>query len=194
VAEETLRRTAAPTREYERLLFFTPPEARSEVEAWQPAETWIEQRGDDLGARMAAAFEAAFERGARRAVIVGSDVPALSSEHVLRSLSLLDTHDVALGPARDGGYYLLALDRPRPGLFEGVPWSTAGVLRATIDHADGQGLRVGLLEELGDLDTPDDLLREAPRLRPLLSAWPELQRLVEQAGQAGQIRRGEHDR
>lgn len=168
LAEEEVRRTAPAAGEYQRLFFHAPPEARAEMEAWFPDETWIAQRGADLGARMAAAFDEAFRRGARRAAIIGSDVPWVERADVLRALDALADHDVAIGPAHDGGYYLLALDRPRPELFQGVAWSTPHVLAATLERARALGLRVRLLEALVDIDTLDDVR----------AAWPRLEALV----------------
>ena len=77
---------------------------------------------------MSHAFASAFAAGARRVAIVGTDVPAAGREHVAEALRSLDDHDVVLGPTHDGGYYLIALDRPRPALFQSIPWSTPSVL------------------------------------------------------------------
>ena len=125
------------------------------MEGWITGETWIAQRGADLGERMAAAFEDAFGRGVQRAALIGSDVPAPSRHHVREAFDALGTHDVVLGPARDGGYYLVALDRPRPELFAGMAWSTPEVLH----RAARLGLRVTVLETLGDVDTIEDVRR-----------------------------------
>ena len=108
---------------------------------------------------MAAAFEDAFGRGVQRAALIGSDVPAPSRHHVREAFDALGTHDVVLGPARDGGYYLVALDRPRPELFAGMAWSTPEVLH----RAARLGLRVTVLETLGDVDTIEDVRREWTR-------------------------------
>ena len=152
---------------YERLFFFAPADAGPEMEAWLGPREWIAQAEGDLGNRMAAAFDEAFGRGARRAAIVGTDVPGLTERHVRDALAALDAHDVVLGPARDGGFYLLALDRPRPALFGGIPWSTAVVLAETLERTRALGLAVRTLEELGDVDTLEDLRREWWRVRAL---------------------------
>jgi hypothetical protein len=128
--------------------------------------------------RMAAAFGEGFRRGARRVAIVGTDVPGVSREHVLAALASLDGHDLAVGPAHDGGYYLLAMRRPEPRLFEGVAWSTPLVLRETLERAASLGLRVASLETLVDVDTLDDVRLEWPRLLGLLSGRPDLRRVV----------------
>lgn len=181
LAEEEVRRTTPRPDEYERVFFFSPAEARPEMEAWFPGEVWLPQQGPDLGSRMTAAFAEAFRRGARRAAIVGSDVPWVSREIVLEALRSLDDHDLVLGPARDGGYYLLALDRVRPALFEGIAWSTPSVFPATVERAGALGLAVRVLDPLRDVDTLADVRAEWDRLRGLLAARPALVRAIEQA-------------
>ena len=181
LAEEEVRRTAPRPGDYERLFVFTPAEARPALERWFPGETFLPQEGTDLGARMAQAFAAAFARGARRAAIIGTDVPWVSRELVREALLALDDHEVVVGPARDGGYYLLALDRPRPLLFEGIPWSTPAVLCATAERVNLLGLRLSVLEPLGDIDTLEDIRREWRVLRPLLEGRPHLIAAIEAA-------------
>lgn len=166
MAEAVLVRTReAPCA---RTVFFAPGEAEAEMAAWLPHETLVPQEGDDLGARMAAAFTWAFGTGATKVVLVGTDVPGLSDEHVRAALLALDAHDVVLGPARDGGYYLVALRRPAPALFEGVAWGTADVLAQTLARAEAAGLAVAPLAPLGDVDELADLRREWPALRERL--------------------------
>jgi rSAM/selenodomain-associated transferase 1 len=174
LAEAAVRSTAPRGGEYERRLYFTPAEARAEMEAWFPGEILVPQEGADLGSRMARAFDEAFRGGASRVAIIGSDVPALSRETVQEAFSSLRDHDLVLGPARDGGYYLVALRGPQPGLFAGIAWSTPRVLAATLARAEQLGLLVGCLEELRDVDTLEDLKSEWPRLAPLLAPYPAL--------------------
>ena len=166
--------------EYERLVFFAPPEAAEPVRAWLPGVRLLPQSGADLGARMSAAFTRAFERGAGRAAIIGTDTPAISRATVAVALDALDEADVVVGPAEDGGYYLLALRQPLPELFEGVAWSTPAVLEETLARAEHRALRVRQLTRLRDIDTPADLQAEWPRVRPLLEAHPDLRRQIEE--------------
>jgi len=182
LAEDLVTRTQPRAREYERLFFFTPGEARPEMEAWFPGETWIAQEGPDLGARMSAAFDDAFRRGARRAAIIGSDVPGLSRDDVSAALDCLEDHDLVLGPALDGGYYLIALERPRPGLFRGIAWSTPSVFSATMERAATLGLTVRVIEERRDIDTLDDVRAEWARIAPLVPAGPLAEALVRALG------------
>jgi glycosyltransferase A (GT-A) superfamily protein (DUF2064 family) len=93
---------------------------------------------------------------------------------VRQALDALREHDVAVGPARDGGYYLLALRSPQPALLSDIAWSTAAVLPATLARAAALGLRVLRLPPLRDLDTLADLDAEWARLGPLLAAEPGL--------------------
>ena len=117
----------------------------------------IDQEGDDLGTRMNHAFERMFLDGYQRVLIVGTDVPTLPVGFYKDALTLLATNDVVLGPALDGGYYLIGLKKPRPALFENLPWSTDRVLGMTREKADALGLSTALLPEWRDVDTIDDL-------------------------------------
>jgi uncharacterized protein len=168
LAEAVVAGTRPAPGEYERLFFFAPAPARAEMESWFPGEAWIAQEGPDLGARMAAAFDEAFGRGAERAAIVGSDVPGLSRHDVGVALAALQDHDLVLGPARDGGYYLIGLGHRRPALFEGVAWGTGSVFATTMERAAALGLSVRVLEGRRDIDTVEDVRAEWARLRPLL--------------------------
>lgn len=115
------------------------------------------QPDGDLGARMAGAFAAAFGAGAGRVAIIGTDCPGLRDTHLNQAFALLETHDLVLGPATDGGYYLLGLRQPQPELFQNKTWSTASVLADTLTDIRRLGLRVALLSELRDVDTAQDL-------------------------------------
>jgi hypothetical protein len=95
-----------------------------------------------VGARMADAFARAFARGAERVVLVGTDAPGVARETAIAALSALDAADVVIGPAEDGGYYLIALREPRPELFAGVAWSTPSVREETRARAAAAGLSV----------------------------------------------------
>jgi len=170
LAEETIRRTAPAAGEYERVFAFAPPASRPGIEAWLPGRVLRPQCEGDLGTRMAQAFAEAFAGGAERVVLVGSDVPELSHEDIREAFASLAGHDVVLGPARDGGYYLIALARPLPDLFAGIPWSTDRVRVLTRTRAADLGLDVRELRTLADVDTAEDLAAGWTRLAPLLGA------------------------
>jgi rSAM/selenodomain-associated transferase 1 len=107
----------------------------------------------DLGQRMAASFSQAFSRGARSVVVTGSDIPGLNSRLVRAAFNKLDTTPLVLGPAADGGYYLIGMHAPNAFLFEGIAWSTDRVLAQTRALARAQGLAVETLPQLYDIDT-----------------------------------------
>ncbi len=113
----------------------------------------------DLGARMHRAIAEAVGEGASRVLLTGSDIPALRSEILGEGLQKLDEVDVVLGPAEDGGYYLIGMGRPRSRLFSEIPWGTADVCRLTEERLRREGLSFTKLETLSDLDRPEDLAR-----------------------------------
>lgn len=138
-------------------LRFTPDDASLELIPWlRPNWQLLPQGPGDLGARLLLAFESAFAGGARRVVIIGSDCPAVGVEHIAAAWRQLEEHDVVLGPATDGGYWLIGLKELQPSLFYQVPWSRADVLQTTIDRAVKATLRVHLLNEFSDVDNKED--------------------------------------
>ena len=132
------------------LAFFKIMEERQAV-------TLLDQVGDELGARMNGVFDRLFARGYRQVMIVGTDVPSLPLDRYQQALQLLGHHDLVVGPAVDGGYYLIGLKKAAPSLFRDVPWSTDRVLALTKEKAMELNLSIGLLPEWRDVDTIDDL-------------------------------------
>ena len=114
------------------------------------------QEGHDLGERMANAFARSFESGMEKAVLIGTDCPTLQSQHLNEAFEALTHSDLVLGPANDGGYYLIGMKRKADYLFEGISWSTAEVLSQTLAVATAHGLHFTLLDELSDIDTQED--------------------------------------
>jgi rSAM/selenodomain-associated transferase 1 len=157
LAERVLEETTPREGEYERLVFFDPPHALAEMRAWLPGLRLVAQSAGDLGDRMSDAFRRAFGRGAGRVALVGTDAPGVSRETVVEAFEALERADVALGPAEDGGYYLIALREPRPELFAGIPWSTPAVCGETRARAAAARLSVRELGPLRDVDTLEDL-------------------------------------
>ncbi len=115
------------------------------------------QEGHSLGDRMKNAFVQVFALGADEAIIIGSDCPELSSEIINEAFEMLDAKDAVIGPAKDGGYYLLGMKKLHPFLFEGKKWSTDSVFGDTVIDLKENGLSFGLLPQLSDVDTVDDL-------------------------------------
>lgn len=111
----------------------------------------------NLGQRLNHAFEQGFAAGMQRILMVGSDCPGIGEAQVAQALSLLAHHDIVLGPAEDGGYYLIGLNAPKPMLFEAISWGQSCVLRQTIAIAAYHHLSVSLLNVLPDVDRPEDL-------------------------------------
>jgi len=141
-----------------------PPAAVPELAALCPrAFRVVAQRGPDLAARMDHAVREAAAAGARRVLLRGSDSPAFDGDVVAEALEALDAVDLVLCPGADGGYDLVGLRGPVPGLFD-HPMSTASVLADTLARATRRGLRVRLLEPRFDLDTVEDL-RHLARVR-----------------------------
>lgn len=114
------------------------------------------QRGADLGVRMENAFAGAFASGAERVVIIGSDCAELKTEHLEQAFEALHSHDLVLGPAEDGGYYLLGLSRMVADVFRNKEWSTDRVAAETLRDAERLGLSVFMLPVLCDIDTEED--------------------------------------
>jgi len=120
----------------------------------------IAQRGSDLGRRLLGTFRSLRARGFRRIVVIGSDSPTLPPAILRAAFAALEQEsEVVLGPAEDGGYYLVGARRLLPGMFEGIPWGTDGVLRATLQALDHCGARAVVLPHWYDVDRPEDLER-----------------------------------
>jgi rSAM/selenodomain-associated transferase 1 len=119
------------------------------------------QRGDTLGDRMASAFEDAFQNRVDQAALIGTDIPGLTPATLESAFDRLGEADVVLGPASDGGYYLIGMHRgafpAARKLFANLNWGTDRVLADTLEIAAISGLRTRLLEELADVDSPEDL-------------------------------------
>lgn len=159
LAEHTLREAAALAGQGVQLrVHHTPAHAGDAVRRWLgDGLLYLPQADGDLGTRMEDAFARAFADGARQVVIVGSDLPDVSAALLRRAFDALDVHPAVLGPARDGGYYLLGLTGPVAGLFDEIAWSTPDVLAATLDRFRTAGIHPVMLEELADVDEVGDL-------------------------------------
>ncbi|MEG3896238.1 MULTISPECIES: TIGR04282 family arsenosugar biosynthesis glycosyltransferase [unclassified Microcoleus] len=112
----------------------------------------------DLGAKMTAAFQKSFDSGVDKAAIIGTDCPDLKAEIMAQAFEELSQHDLVLGPAKDGGYYLIGLRRSIPELFDGINWGTSEVFASTLAIAQNLDLNIAYLLSLADIDRPEDLL------------------------------------
>jgi rSAM/selenodomain-associated transferase 1 len=124
------------------------------------------QQGEDLGLRMQHAFESAFKANYDKVIIIGSDLLDLKANHIQKALDALDTNDIVIGPAQDGGYYLMGMKTLFPKVFQNKNWGTDSVFQDTMQ--DLQNLDVHLLDELNDIDTFEDF-----------KVYPELKQLIE---------------
>ncbi|MDY6785923.1 MAG: TIGR04282 family arsenosugar biosynthesis glycosyltransferase [Cyanobacteriota bacterium] len=119
--------------------------------------TYREQSQGDLGQRMASAFSTAFADGMERAVTIGIDCPELDANLMNEAFEKLETCDLVLGRAADGGYYLIGLRRDIPALFEDIDWGTSQVLQQTVAIAEAKNCAIAYLPVLQDIDHPEDL-------------------------------------
>ena len=118
-----------------------------------------------LGQRMENAFRTAFEKGYKKVLIVGSDLYSLKTSHIEKALHQLDKKEVVIGPAQDGGYYLLGLKKNLPALFCNKSWGTSNLLKETLN--DLKLKSVFLMEPLNDIDNFEDLKKETKLLKKL---------------------------
>ena len=115
-----------------------------------------QQKGNDLGDRMLHAFIDIFDEGYESALIIGTDCPYLKTHILIDAFESLRNHDVVLGPANDGGYYLLGMKKVFPELFCNIPWSTDTVLELSLNTIKAKKLSYELLPHLSDIDTLED--------------------------------------
>ncbi len=111
----------------------------------------VDQGEGDLGARLARAMPPV--------LLIGTDAPGMTATHLRRAAQALTTDDAVIGPAADGGYWLLGLAKPMPWLFDDMAWGTDRVLAATLDRMRARGIAPLMLETLDDIDRPEDLAR-----------------------------------
>jgi rSAM/selenodomain-associated transferase 1 len=121
-----------------------------------PKTKFVIQQGENLGQRMIAAFKKLFKNH-QSVVLIGCDLPDLTSALISSAFDALQSNDVVIGPSCDGGYYLIGLNKETPDLFKEVSWSTEKVLNQTLEKAKRLLLKVQLLDQLRDIDTLEDL-------------------------------------
>lgn len=139
----------------------TPDTCLDQLRAWTAKTSGVvmhcvPQGSGDLGERLTRAIDDGFYHGANAVIVIGTDCPALTSSVLNGAFAVLDHADVVIGPAYDGGYYLIGLRAPHVELFAGLPWSTPDVLAMTIEAARRGALSVRLLPPLADIDTAAD--------------------------------------
>ena len=138
----------------------TPDDAAVEVSPWAEASWQLTAQGDgDLGVRLERAVLQSVAAGFTRTLIIGTDCPYLTLADLREAREALASNDLVLGPAEDGGYWLIGLRNLHPELFRGIPWSTESVLATTLARAQEARLKVRLLRTLADVDTAADWRR-----------------------------------
>lgn len=147
---------------YDTIVCFDPPDAEAEMRTWlDDAEAdsvlrFRPQAEGDLGTRLIEAVRDAFHQ-ADHVCVIGTDAPAVDANVVASGFRALETANCVIGPATDGGYYLIGLTRSHPQVFERIDWSTPKVLAQTLDRAAALGLSVETLSPLSDVDVFHDL-------------------------------------
>jgi uncharacterized protein len=159
IYQQLLQHTLEITRSLSFRKFIYYADEVSDYDLWSvPGYTKRKQNGNDLGERMLNSFKELFDQGFTQIIIIGSDCLQLKMETLEEALALLESNNAVIGPARDGGYYLLGLTKFYPELFINKPWSTDKVFAKTIEDFIDLGISYALLEELSDIDTVADLI------------------------------------
>ncbi len=154
-AIDMLKQAGTPFR-----ICFDPPEARERVRQWLgQAFAYMPQSGNDLGERMEQAFSRVFSEGTDEAVLIGSDIPELTAAVIAEAFQSLTVNDAVIGPANDGGYYLMGFKKSTfvPGIFQAMAWSSNAVFGETSRRLLEASLSVHRLPELTDIDTRNDM-------------------------------------
>lgn len=168
-----------------RVLAFSPPERRPEFEALA-AEAWLlePQISGDLGRRMRHYFDSAFAAGAKRVVLIGSDAPTLPADYLETAFERLAAYPVVLGPASDGGYYLVGAADRSPPIFDSISWSQSTVFAETVAALETARLEYSTLPGWYDVDRQDDLKRLHDELRAGKDSSAPLKELTREATRA----------
>ena len=157
IYEMLLRTVAVNLRALDVTVCFAPDDGEADLRGSFP-ERWRyrPQRGGDLGARLKHAIAESCENGASKVAVIGSDCPYLNADDIADAWQMLESNDVVFGPAKDGGYWLIAVKRAHRALFHEIDWGTGKVLEQSQKRAQASRLKVGLLRTLADIDTAAD--------------------------------------
>ena len=182
-------RTAGESLSARVIVWFTGA-ARRGFRSWLGCDlAYAPQPSGDLAIRTQQAFSFAFRGGAKRVVVFGTDIPDLSAAILHQAVAGLRDHDVVLGPAADGGYYLIGMKRERPELFAGIDWGTKRVCAQTRAAIARQGLSVAEVPTLSDVDLPEDTaaLRDDPRFADVWTGKPLLSVIIPTLNEAASL-------
>lgn len=133
----------------------------TDKQRWKSPQTYfrIQSKGD-LGARMNSAIQDVLQEGYKKTIVIGSDCIEINSTDIHAAFQQLNSHDITLGPALDGGYYLIGIKNVTPTLFQEITWSTNSVLKETISKIKSEKLSYFLHAEKSDIDVEEDLKRD----------------------------------
>lgn len=161
VAELLISNTKPSGLGYERIVLYDPPERLPDFEQWLHGDPLMPQHGDNVGERMDNAIRDLLARGAEKVVLTGADIPALDAAIITEAFTALDHADIVIGPAADGGYYLIGMKEPHGEIFRSIPWSTERVLETTTRRIRASVLRCSELITLSDIDRFEDLRKHS---------------------------------
>lgn len=152
-------------------IYFSPADAAQEMRSWLgPSLSYHPQVDGDLGTRIRKACTESFAAGASSVILLGGDCADLTTAHLAQAAALLAQKKPVIGPARDGGYWLLGITENHPGIFENIPWSSETVLQETLDSFSTLTLKPHKLDLLEDIDDLPALMR-ATKAHPFLTKF-----------------------
>lgn len=154
MVELVVKNTKPYDGEYHQVLYYDPPECAEKFRSWLPIKHQEPQTRGDLGERMKEAFTQALAK-TPYAVLIGTDCIDIDHSLIGKAFQNLEEADLVLGPAKDGGYYLMGCKHVHPELFIGIDWSTERVFSQTLQIAEKLKLRVACLKILEDIDTAE---------------------------------------
>lgn len=136
---------------------YTPDPDWEQLKNVLPRASYLPQKGKDLGEKMYRAIKKVLNLGYESVILTGSDLPMMTLNHLESGFAALESHDIAIGPTSDGGYYLIGMKAPSRDVFRVEGYGGANVLENTLTAAKDSGLTVGLALDCDDVDTPEDL-------------------------------------
>jgi len=146
-------------------VYYDPPDALLETRDWLGDAEYRRQSHGSLGDRLTAALHEHFaDSPSSQVVAIGADAPQVDADVMIAAADALGSADVVLGPAMDGGYYLIGLKQERPNLFKAIPWSSSTVFASTKAQCDAANITTRVLSTLRDMDTVEDAVA--------LGVWP----------------------
>ncbi len=165
----------------DKFIYFLPLEKKEDLRSWLGDEyQYVLQTGRDLGEKMSNAFKDGFLNGYDRLVLIGTDIPEISETVLRHAFDVLETKDAVIGPASDGGYYLIGFKKESfsEEIFYDMNWSTKGVFRETLRAMDKMNLKYERVQELNDVDPPEDLNALAFRIKNGTGICPHTRKMI----------------